>query len=226
VQRIQVPPLNLAFQCTDIRVTIVEVPHGVTYDLGGTIWGGSQFTFARNGALFFNGRPCARLGDDEREEVMNNSLWIPLWTLTWIAVVAAVVLLLLGVPARAGDPADVERCIKHEGPGSEAMCRACGDYGPDGSCIDPCEDMNAPWCQPPKPKPQVFKPWRMAWQCNDVRVTVTEAKQGVTTFDVGGTVIGGSQFTTVIKMAGHVPVFDLYFNGRPCVQLPPQVVRR
>jgi hypothetical protein len=33
VRRIQVPPLNLAFQCNDIRVTIVEVPHGVTYDL-------------------------------------------------------------------------------------------------------------------------------------------------------------------------------------------------
>jgi hypothetical protein len=78
----------------------------------------------------------------------------------------------------------------------------------------------------PAPKAPPFRPWQMAWQCSDVRVTVTEAKQGVTTFDLSGSIVGGSQFTTVIQMAGYVPVFDLYFNGRPCAQLPSPMVRQ
>jgi hypothetical protein len=61
VQRMDVPPLNMAWQCNDIRVTIIEGPQGVMYDLGGSIWGGSRFFFARDGALFFNGRPCLLL---------------------------------------------------------------------------------------------------------------------------------------------------------------------
>jgi hypothetical protein len=51
------------WQCNDIRVTeTVNQPGIVHYDLGGTIWGGSQFVLnLTNGALFFNGRPCLPL---------------------------------------------------------------------------------------------------------------------------------------------------------------------
>jgi uncharacterized RDD family membrane protein YckC len=41
----------------DIRVTTGERQPGVTfYDIGGSIWGGSQFVATRDG-LYFNGRP-------------------------------------------------------------------------------------------------------------------------------------------------------------------------
>jgi hypothetical protein len=59
--RIDIPPLNMAWQCNDIRVTIIVGPQGVMYDLGGSIWGGSKFFFMRDGQLLFNGRPCALL---------------------------------------------------------------------------------------------------------------------------------------------------------------------
>ena len=53
-----------AWQCNDIHVTETGLEPGVVhYDLGGTIWGGSQFVLnLNNGALFFNGRPCVPLG--------------------------------------------------------------------------------------------------------------------------------------------------------------------
>jgi hypothetical protein len=62
-------PTQRIWQCNDIRVTeTVTRPWTlgggtiVNYDLGGTIWGGSQFTFAiERGDLWFNGRPCAPL---------------------------------------------------------------------------------------------------------------------------------------------------------------------
>jgi hypothetical protein len=52
-----------------------------------------------------------------------------------------------------------------------------------------------------------FRPWQRAWQCNDIRVTVTSLKPFEVNYDIGGTIWGGSQFTMI---AG-----DLYFNGRP-----------
>jgi hypothetical protein len=57
-----VPPLPRVWQCNDIRVTETVLQPGiVNYDLGGTIWGGSQFTLNINqGNLYFNGRPCYR----------------------------------------------------------------------------------------------------------------------------------------------------------------------
>jgi hypothetical protein len=57
-----VPPLPRIWQCNDIRVTeTVLQPGVVNYDLGGTIWGGSQFTLnIQQGDLYFNGRPCYR----------------------------------------------------------------------------------------------------------------------------------------------------------------------
>ena len=54
------PPPPRIWQCNDIRVTETVLQPGIVhYDLGGTIWGGSQFTLnINNGDMFFNGRPC------------------------------------------------------------------------------------------------------------------------------------------------------------------------
>ncbi len=57
-------PMYMVWQCNDVRVTISEGPEGVLYDLGGSIWGGSQFFFRVRGyfpELLFNGRPCLQL---------------------------------------------------------------------------------------------------------------------------------------------------------------------
>jgi hypothetical protein len=56
-------PSQRMWQCNDIRVTeTINQPWVVNYDLGGTIWGGSQFTLMlESGALYFNGRPCVPL---------------------------------------------------------------------------------------------------------------------------------------------------------------------
>jgi hypothetical protein len=65
------PPTPVAFkgwqrawQCNDIRVTETVTQRGiVNYDLGGTIWGGSQFALdIVRGTMWFNGRPCLFLG--------------------------------------------------------------------------------------------------------------------------------------------------------------------
>jgi hypothetical protein len=59
-KRVQFRPWNAVWQCNDIRVTQINPAPGIVrYDLGGTIWGGSQFVLnLNNGALFFNGRAC------------------------------------------------------------------------------------------------------------------------------------------------------------------------
>jgi hypothetical protein len=99
----------------------------------------------------------------------------------------------------------------------------CGDIGPNGECIDQCEDERAPGCpldKPAKPKPPAFRPWTIQWACNDIRVTVSERQRGQTTFDVGGSIIGGSQFVATHRFAGYVPLPpSLSMNGRPCVLL-------
>ena len=64
--------------------------------------------------------------------------------------------------------------------------------------------------------PARFQPWERVWQCNDIRVTATGPQPGVTVYDLGGTIWGGSQFTLV---PGKGLELDLYFNGRPCVPL-------
>jgi hypothetical protein len=68
MKRVRQPPVKLntyVWQCNDIRLTITERPEGTYYDLGGSIWGGSQFLFTLGPAyepkLFMNGRPCIRL---------------------------------------------------------------------------------------------------------------------------------------------------------------------
>jgi hypothetical protein len=55
-------PWQEIWQCNDIRVTVtMRDPNVIEYDLGGTIWGGSQFAKPLNGPLYFNGRPCLPL---------------------------------------------------------------------------------------------------------------------------------------------------------------------
>jgi hypothetical protein len=67
------------------------------------------------------------------------------------------------------------------------------------------------------PAPARFQPWQRVWQCNDIRVTATGPQPGVTVYDLGGTIWGGSQFT-LVPGKGFLEL-DLYFNGRPCVPL-------
>jgi hypothetical protein len=63
------------------------------------------------------------------------------------------------------------------------------------------------------PPPSRFQPWQQAWQCNDIRVTVTARDPFSIEYDLGGTIWGGSRFTIVKG--------TLYFNGRPCLPLQP-----
>jgi hypothetical protein len=56
-------PWQRIWQCNDIRVTETGRQPGIVhYDLGGTIWGGGQFTLNfMQDLLYFNGRPCVPL---------------------------------------------------------------------------------------------------------------------------------------------------------------------
>jgi hypothetical protein len=60
------------------------------------------------------------------------------------------------------------------------------------------------------PAPAAFKSWQRIWQCNDIRVTETVTQPGIVSYDLGGTIWGGSQFTLNIARG------NLYFNGRSC----------
>ena len=54
-------PRQEIWQCNDIRVTWTEPEPGViNYDIGGTIWGGINFTYTPRG-LFLRGVPCVPL---------------------------------------------------------------------------------------------------------------------------------------------------------------------
>jgi hypothetical protein len=61
------------------------------------------------------------------------------------------------------------------------------------------------------PPPPRFRPWRLVWQCNDIRVTVTARDPFSVEYDLGGTIWGGSRFTVIRG--------ELFFNGRPCLPL-------
>src|SRR5262245_50878436 len=37
---------------------------------------------------------------------------------------------------------------------------------------------------PPPPKPVAWRPWQQVWQCNDIRLTVTSARQGIIHYDL------------------------------------------
>jgi hypothetical protein len=56
-----------------------------------------------------------------------------------------------------------------------------------------------------------FRPRQEIWQCNDIRVTWTEAEPGVINYDIGGTIWGGINFT-------YTPS-GLFLRGIPCVKL-------
>ena len=54
-------PSQHAWQCNDIHLTVSEIqPNVWIYDIGGSIWGGSQFAWD-HGVVIFNGRPCVPL---------------------------------------------------------------------------------------------------------------------------------------------------------------------
>jgi hypothetical protein len=59
--RYRFKPRQMVWQCNDLRVTWTESAPGVfNYDIGGTIWGGINFTAAGNN-LYLRGVPCVRV---------------------------------------------------------------------------------------------------------------------------------------------------------------------
>jgi hypothetical protein len=87
--------------------------------------------------------------------------------------------------------------------------------------IGECGELeNSPPCPPaehggegPPPRPARFRfqPRQYIWQCNDIRVTWTNPAPDVFNYDIGGTIIGGINFTA--KPDG------LYLRGIRCVPL-------
>ena len=60
-RRVRFQPRQMIWQCNDLRVTWTETAPGVfNYDIGGTIWGGINFTYTPRG-LFLRGVPCVPL---------------------------------------------------------------------------------------------------------------------------------------------------------------------
>jgi hypothetical protein len=77
-------------------------------------------------------------------------------------------------------------------------------------CIEGCEE------KPQRPH-IVVHPRPRVWQCNDLRAVLTE-REGSVDFDVSGTLWGGGRFTVAL---GKGLVWELFFNGRPCLPLQP-----
>jgi len=68
----------------------------------------------------------------------------------------------------------------------------------------------------PQPAPARFRPWQMAWQCNDLRVTVTGQGPNTVNYDIAGTIWGGINFTQTFDLReGN----RLFLRGVPCVPL-------
>jgi hypothetical protein len=63
----------------------------------------------------------------------------------------------------------------------------------------------------PPPARVRFQPWQEAWQCNDLRVTVTSPAPGIINYDIAGTIWGGINFTF------NGPQHQLYKGAWPCV---------
>ena len=54
-------PWQQTWQCNDLRVTVTgQSPDTINYDIGGSIWGGINFTVWQ-GQLYLRGIPCAPL---------------------------------------------------------------------------------------------------------------------------------------------------------------------
>lgn len=108
----------------------------------------------------------------------------------------ALMLTMLAARAVAADDERLDDC-------AEAPTKAAEQY-----CLT--HNGAAP---PAKPARLSFKPWQRIWQCNDIRVTETVNQPGIVNYDLGGTIWGGSNFTLNFQRG------ELYFNGRPCLQL-------
>jgi hypothetical protein len=67
-----------------------------------------------------------------------------------------------------------------------------------------------------RPKPARFRRWRMAWQCNDLRVTVTGQNANTINYDIGGTIWGGINLTQTFDLHEG---YRLFLRGVPCVPL-------
>ena len=80
-------------------------------------------------------------------------------------------------------------------------------FNPDGSRVKTKECLAAPG----KPRAVAFRATQQAWQCNDLRVTVTHSGPFTWNYDIGGTIWGGINFTS------DGP--NLYLRGIPCVPL-------
>jgi hypothetical protein len=119
-----------------------------------------------------------------------------------------------GVPCHDFSGKEHDRCVK-----VTSHCQRTCKYD------EPFENEQARACyytctrdwdvsEQAKPKPAAFRPWRMIWQCNDIRITMSGPRPNVIVYDLGGTIWGGSQFTQAPDGPYGLPV--LYFNGRPC----------
>jgi hypothetical protein len=71
-------------------------------------------------------------------------------------------------------------------------------------------------CIEEKPVRIRFQPWQMAWQCNDLRVTVTGQDPNTVNYDIGGTILGGINFTQAFNLRDGN---RLFLRGVPCVPL-------
>jgi hypothetical protein len=88
-----------------------------------------------------------------------------------------------------------------------------------------CAILAVPWSPKPlyaaedgqsEPAPARFRPSQQIWQCNDIRITVTNPQPGVVNYDIGGTIWGGINFTAVYSLG---PNAGLYLRGVPCARL-------
>ena len=123
----------------------------------------------------------------------------------------------LGINGRAyyiikEEPWEVKRTNPEDDSG-EGM--ACYD---DGSGCRPCKSDRE--CREGRgPRPVRFRPTQQVWQCNDLRVTVTQTAPFTWNYDIAGTIWGGINFTS------DGP--NLYLRGVPCIALHarPQFLR-
>jgi hypothetical protein len=92
-------------------------------------------------------------------------------------------------------------------------------HGQDGEVLEtPGQQAAYDRCMKEQVKPAAhrFRRWQMAWQCNDLRVTVTAQDEGVVNYDIAGTIWGGINFTQTfdLRHGGR-----LFMRGVPCVPL-------
>ena len=67
-----------------------------------------------------------------------------------------------------------------------------------------------------EPTPARFRPSQQIWQCNDIRITLTNSAPDVVNYDISGTIWGGINFTAVYSVG---PDGGLFLRGVPCERL-------